>query len=114
MIIYSLLGQLLGNPNNITTPTWRIILDRNWLVTPVYISHLCHLEGEQPHLGDLPTMVISRLTIWDDPPSRHPVMFSDNKKGCSITSDNAFCLMRFLLNTFLFSVRILDPYIRGL
>ena len=33
-------------------PTWRIIPVSKWLVTPI-ISHLAHLEGEQPYLGDL-------------------------------------------------------------
>ena len=28
-----------------------------------------HLEGEQPHLGDLLTKVIIHYKSWDDPPS---------------------------------------------
>ena len=39
--------------------TWRIIPVSNWLVTS--ISHSGHLEGEQPYLGDLLTMVIIHL-----------------------------------------------------
>ena len=39
---------------------WRIILVSNWLVTPI-LSHLAHLEGEYPYLGDLLTMVINHL-----------------------------------------------------
>ena len=50
-------------------PTWRIIPVSKWLVTP-FISHLGHLEGEQPYLGDLLTMVINHLQVlgW---PSKH-------------------------------------------
>ncbi len=33
-----------------------------WLVAPI-ISHLGHLEGEQPYLGDLLTMVINHLQV---------------------------------------------------
>ena len=32
-----------------------------WLGSPPFISHLGHLEGKQPYLGDLLTMVISHL-----------------------------------------------------
>ena len=42
--------------------TWRIIPVSKWLVTPIYKpSHLGHLEGEQPYLGDLLNMVINHL-----------------------------------------------------
>ena len=34
-----------------------------WLGSPPFISHLGHLEGKQPHLGDLLTMVINHLLI---------------------------------------------------
>ena len=33
------------------------------------MGHFGHLEGEQPQLGDLPTMVIRPLAKWNDPPS---------------------------------------------
>ena len=42
-------------------PTWRIIPVSKWLVTPVYKPSKGHLEGEQPYLGDLLTMVINHL-----------------------------------------------------
>ena len=38
---------------------------------PPSISHLGHLEGEQPYLGDLVTMAINHLLTgsnWHDPP----------------------------------------------
>ena len=42
-------------------PTWRIIPVSKWLVTPMYKPWKGHLEGEQPQLGDLQTMVINHL-----------------------------------------------------
>ena len=68
--------------------TWRIIPVSEWLVTPIY-TPFKHLEGEQPHLGDLLTMVINHLLtgmiiqVWllatykslDDPPSLVPYLF---------------------------------------
>ena len=42
-------------------PTWRIIPVSKWLViTPIY-KPFTHLEGEQPYIGDLLTMVINHL-----------------------------------------------------
>ena len=41
--------------------TWRIIPISKWLGSPPFISHLGHLEGEQPYLGDLLSMVINHL-----------------------------------------------------
>ena len=42
-----------------------------WLITSIYKPWKGHLEGEQPYLGDLLTMVINHLyTIWNDPPTR--------------------------------------------
>ena len=41
--------------------TWRIIPVSKWLGSPPFISHLAHLEGEYPYLGDLVTMVINHL-----------------------------------------------------
>lgn len=40
--------------------TWRIIRVYKWSVTP-FISHLGHLKGKQPYLGDLLAMVINNL-----------------------------------------------------
>ena len=42
-------------------PAWRIIPVSKWLGSPPFISHLGHLEGEQPYLGDFLTMI---LTIY--------------------------------------------------
>ena len=41
--------------------TWSIIPVSKWLGSPQFISHLGHLEREQPYLGDLLTMVIKHL-----------------------------------------------------
>ena len=41
--------------------TWRIILVTKWLVTPIYKPWKGHLNGEQPYLGDLLTMVVNHL-----------------------------------------------------
>ena len=46
---------------NLTTPSWRIIPVGKWLGSPPFISHLCHLEGEQPYLEDLLTMFINHI-----------------------------------------------------
>ena len=43
--------------------TWRIILVSKLLVTPIYMPWKGHLEGEQPYLGDLLTMVINHLQV---------------------------------------------------
>ena len=40
--------------------------------------HLGHLEGEQPQLGDLLTLVINPLTKWDDPPSKGKGSFGNS------------------------------------
>ncbi len=40
--------------------TWRISPLTKWLVIP-FISHVGHLEGEEPYLGGLLTMVINHL-----------------------------------------------------
>ena len=42
-------------------PTWRIIPLSKWVVTTIYKPWKAHLEGEQPYLGDLLTMVINHL-----------------------------------------------------
>ena len=45
-----------------------------WLVTPIYKPWNAHLEGEQPYLGDLLTMVINCLLnemILQVPPPRN-------------------------------------------
>ena len=34
---------------------------RKWLATPIYKPWKGHLQGEQPYLGDLLTMVINHL-----------------------------------------------------
>ena len=54
--------------------TWRIIPVSKWLVNPIYKPWNAHLEGEQPYLGDLLTMVINHLLTgmilqawWCDP-----------------------------------------------
>ena len=47
-----------------TGATWRIIPVRKWLVTPIYVHYKPwegHLEGEQPYVWDLLTMVICHL-----------------------------------------------------
>ena len=42
----------------------------NWLGSPPFLSHLGHLEGEEPQLGDMVTMVIMHVSkSWDDPPT---------------------------------------------
>ncbi len=43
------------------TPTWRIIPVTKWLGSTPFMSHLGQLEGEQPYLGDLLTMVTNHL-----------------------------------------------------
>ena len=51
--------------------SWRIIPVSKWLITPVFISHLGHLEGvPQPYLGDLRSpCLLTTDKSWDDPPS---------------------------------------------
>ena len=41
----------------------RIIPVSKWLVTPIYKPWKGHLEGEQPYLGNLQTMVINHWLI---------------------------------------------------
>ena len=43
------------------TSTWRIIPISKWLGSPLFISHLAHLEGESSYIGNLLTMVINHL-----------------------------------------------------
>ena len=50
-------------PNHYTRPTWRIISVGKWLVTPIYKPWKGRLEGKQPYLGDLSTMVINHVLI---------------------------------------------------
>ena len=41
--------------------TWWIIPVSKWRGSPPFISHLGHLEGEQPYLGDLQIMHLQVL-----------------------------------------------------
>ena len=56
---YQLTGSFLGW--EVYWSTWRIIPFSKWLGSPASTSHVGHLEGEQPYLGDLLTMVINHL-----------------------------------------------------
>ncbi len=51
----------LRSEQNFQVHTWRIIPVSKWLGSPPFISHLAHLEGEKPYLGDLLTLVINHL-----------------------------------------------------